>query len=57
MPVVNLGVTENQYGFLHRKVDEQNRKRKKGEPEVRIVDIAGPIFQKALDEEMKKDGS
>jgi hypothetical protein len=54
MPVVNIGATEKHYGFLCRKADGKNRTRKKGEPEVRVSDIAGPIFAKAMEEEMKK---
>ena len=54
MPIVNLGVTEKTYGYLHRKVDEQNVKRKKGDPEFRISDIASQIFNRAMELEMKE---
>jgi len=54
MPIVNLGVTEKTYGYLHRKVDEQNAKRKKGDPEFRISDIASQIFSRAMELEMKE---
>jgi len=55
MPIVNLGVTEKTYGYLHRKVDEQNAKRKKGDPELRITDIASQIFNRAVELEMKSE--
>ena len=54
MPIVNLGVTEKTYGYLQRKVDEQNAKRKKGDPEFRISDIASQIFNRAMELEMKE---
>jgi hypothetical protein len=57
MPVVHLSVSDKLFGYLYGKAEERNQKRKKGEPETRVSDIALPIFIKALEEEMKKDGS
>jgi hypothetical protein len=54
MPNVTVGVTEKAYRWLGRKADELNEKRKKGDPEVRISDVAGPIFNDAL--EVRMDG-
>ena len=52
MPNVTVGVTEKAYRWLGRKADELNEKRRKGDPEVRISDVAGPIFNNALEEEI-----
>ena len=50
MPNVTVGVTEKAYRWLGREADKLNEIRRKGDPEVRISDVAGPIFNDALEE-------
>jgi hypothetical protein len=57
MPVVHLSISDKQFGYLTTVANERNRKLKRGETEIRVSDIALPIFTKALEEEMKQHGS
>ena len=56
MAVVHIPITDKHQGYLGRIAEERNEKRKKGNPEIRISDIAKEIFVPALEKEMKKDG-
>lgn len=44
MPVVHIPVTDKHFGYLAQKATERNGKRKKGEKEIRVSDIAAEIF-------------
>jgi hypothetical protein len=56
MAIVHIPISDKHQGYLSRIADERNEHRKRGEPEIRISDVAKDIFVPALEKEMKKDG-
>jgi hypothetical protein len=52
MPVVHIPVSDSQFGWLASEADKKNRRKKVGDPELSISNIAKEIFVPVLEERM-----